>query len=150
MSFSPTIFNFWRTSLNMWINKQWLTYNGISYNCPQLGAQWKNLINLPQNWMIIINANGNLKGNANTYTTLPSMKFDISVQKIMKNCWIKARIENMFYSKEKGYSRYTNIYTSHYVNYYSPSFYMIFSYSFNPAKSKYKGQTAGQSEIDRL
>ncbi|MGP1467257.1 MAG: hypothetical protein ACTTJD_06595 [Porphyromonadaceae bacterium] len=56
----------------------------------------------------------------------------------------------MFNAKEKGFSQYAKTYTSHYVNFHQPTVCLTISYTFNPAKSKYKGQTPGQSEINRL
>ena len=66
----------------------------------------------------------------------------MAVQKNMKNWWIKLSALNMFNAKEKGYSKYAGIYTSHYVDYRQPTI--------NPAESKYKGKTAGQGELNRL
>ncbi|MCH3995525.1 MAG: outer membrane beta-barrel protein [Prevotella sp.] len=150
MSYSPTLFRIWKASWNIWMNKQWLTYDGLSYNRPQYGMQWKNLIILQKDWMIIVNANGNLKGNADTYMARPVMRIDMAVQKNMNNWRFKLGVSDIFNSKEKGYSQYVNAYTSHYVNSYSPTFYLTFSYSFNPAQSKYKGKAAGESEMKRL
>ena len=150
LSYSPTFFKIWKPSLNVWMYKQWLTYDGASYNRPHFGMQWKNMIKFPKNWTVIANLSGNLKGNSDTYMALPSLKFSMSVQKIMKKCWIRAGVTDLFNAKEKGYSQYANVYGSHRVNFFNPSFYVVFSYTFNPAKKRYKGNTAGQSEIDRL
>lgn len=150
LSYSPTFFKIWKPSLNVWMYKQWLTYEGESYNRPSFGMQWKNMVNFPKNWTVIANVSGHLKGHNDTYMAFPSLNFSMSVQKMIKNCWVRAGVTNLFNAKEKGSSQYANVYTSHYVNYFNPSFYVIFSYSFNPAKERYKGKTAGQSEIDRL
>ena len=150
LSYSPTFFNIWKPSWNLWANKQWLTYDGLSYNRPQFGLQWKNLFTLPKNWFVVLNANGHLRGNADTYMSLSSVKMDMTVQKNMKNWWIKFSVLNMFNAKEKGFSQYAKTYTSHYVNFHQPTVCLTISYTFNPAKSKYKGHTAGQSEINRL
>ena len=49
--------------------KQWLTYDGLSYNHPSYMIEWKNLITLPKDWKIIVNANGNklLKQNVRDF-----------------------------------------------------------------------------------
>lgn len=150
LSYAPTFFNIWKPSWNLWANKQWLTCHGLSYNRPQFGLQWKNLLTLPRNWFVLLNVNGNLRGNADTYMARSSVKMDMTVQKNMKNWWIKLSAFNVFNAKEKGFSQYGKIYTSHYVDYQQPTVCLTISYTLNPAKSKYKGQTAGQSEIDRL
>lgn len=150
LSYSPTFFGIWKPSWNIWMTKQWLTYNGMDYNRPQCGMQWKNMVTLPGDWTIVANADGNMRGNANTYMALSSMRVSVEVRKAMKNCWIKVGAMDIFNSKEKGYSQYANVYTSHYVNNYNPTFYVTISYSFNPSQSKYKGKAAGQSEINRL
>ncbi len=150
VAYSPTPFRIWKPSWNVWMNKQWLTYGGLSYNRPQYGLQWKNIITLPKEWAVIVNASGNLKGNANTYMAYASMRVDVALQKVMKSWWLRAGVTNVCNAKEKGYSQYANVFTSHYVNNYNPVFYLTFSYSFNPSKSKYKGKTAGQSELNRM
>lgn len=150
LSYSPTLFKIWRPSWNVWIFKQWLTYKGISYNRPQCGLQWQNLIVLPQNWYIMVNANGNLKGNADTYTSRPKLNVNLTVQKNMNNWWFRLMASNIFNAKEKGYSHYVDIYNSHYVDFRQPTISLTISYSFNTARSKYKGKTAGESELKRL
>ena len=150
ISYSPTLFRIWKPSWNIQMYKQWLTYDGLSYNHPSYMIEWKNLVTLPKNWMIIVNANGHLRGNADTYMARPMMRMNMAVQKKMNNCRLKFGVSDVFNSKEKGYSQYVNAYTSHYVNNYNPTFYLTFTYSFNPAQSKYKGKSAGQSEINRL
>ncbi len=150
ISYSPTLFRIWKPSWNIQMYKQWLTYDGLSYNHPSYMIEWKNLVTLPKNWMIIVNANGHLRGNADTYMARPSMRVNMAVQKNMNNWRMKFGVSNAFNSKEKGYSQYVNAYTSHYVNNYNPTFYLTLSYFFNPAQSKYKGKSAGQSEINRL
>ena len=150
LSYSPTFFRIWRPTFNAWLNKQWLTYDGVSYRRPVLGFQWKNMIVLPKDWLMIVNADGKLKGTSNTYTSRLAFTVGMYVQKNMQNCWIRAGVSDLFNTKEKGFSEFANVYTAHRVNYFNPSFHVTFSYSFNVAKSRYKGETAGQSEISRL
>lgn len=150
LSYSPTFFKIWRPSWNIWCFKQWLTYDGLSYDRPQPGLVWKNLLILPKSWYMMLNASGNLKGNADTYMSRPSLRLNIALQKNMKNWWFKLSAADVFNAKEKGYSQYAKAYTSHYVDYKHPTISLTVSYSFNPAKSKYKGKGAGSSEKNRL
>ena len=48
------------------------------------------------------------------------------------------------------FQQYNGVYTSHWVDNRQPSISLTISYSFNPAKSKYKGKTAGEDELRRL
>lgn len=150
LSYSPTFFKIWRPSWHVWIHKQWLSYNGMDYGHPQAGLQWKNLVVLPRQWYIVLNASGSLKGHSNTYMAHSSINVGMSIQKNMKNLWVKLAASNLFNAKEKGYSEYKGIYTSHWVDNRQPSISLTISYSFNPAKSKYKGKTAGEDELRRL
>lgn len=150
LSYSPTFFKIWRPSWHVWIHKQWLSYNGMEYGRPQAGLQWKNLVVLPRQWYIVLNASGNLKGHSNTYMAHSSINVGMSIQKNMKNLWVKLAASNLFNAKEKGYSEYNGVYTSHWVDNRQPSISLTISYSFNPAKSKYKGKTAGEDELRRL
>lgn len=52
--------------------------------------------------------------------------------------------------KRKATRGYKGIYTSHWVDNRQPNISLTISYSFNPAKSKYKGKTAGEDELRRL
>ena len=121
ISYSPTLFRIWKPSWNIQMYKQWLTYDGLSYNHPSYMIEWKNLITLPKDWKIIVNANGHLRGNADTYMARPMMRMNMAVQKQMNNCRLKFGVSDVFNSKEKGYSQYVNAYTSHYVNNYGSS-----------------------------
>ena len=122
----------------------------MDYGHPQAGLQWKNLVVLPRQWYIVLNASGSLKGHSNTYMAHSSINVGMSIQKNMKNLWVKLAASNLFNAKEKGYSEYKGIYTSHWVDNRQPNISLTISYSFNPAKSKYKGKTAGEDELRRL
>lgn len=150
LTYAPTFFRIWKPSWSVWANKQWLSYSGMDYKRPQFGLQWKNLLILPKQWFILVNASGNLKGNAGTYMAHAAVRLGITIQKDMKDWRFYVNASNLTNAKEKGYSTYPNIYTSHNVDYLQPTISLTVSYSFNPAKSKYKGQTAGQSERNRL
>ena len=76
---------------------------------------------LPKNWFIVLNTNGNRRGNVDTYMAQPTIRMDFAIQKNMKNWWIKLSALNIFNAKEKGYSRYAKIYTSHYVDNRQPT-----------------------------
>ena len=52
--------------------------------------------------------------------------------------------------QREGLLGYKGVYTSHWVDNRQPSISLTISYSFNPAKSKYKGKTAGEDELRRL
>ena len=65
--------------------------HGLSYNRPQFGLQWKNLLVLPKKWFVVVNVNGTLRGNSDTYMSQSSVRTDMAVQKNMKNWWINAK-----------------------------------------------------------
>ena len=98
----------------------------------------------------MLNTSGNLKGNADTYMSKPSLNVNIALQKSIKNWWFKLSAIDVFNAKEKGYAQYAKAYTSHYVDYKHPTISLTVSYSFNLATSKYKGKGAGNSEKNRL
>ena len=101
--------------------------------------------------MIVLNMNGNLKGNKDTYMAKASGSASAYVQKRFKNFWMRIGVSDIFNSRrDNGYSMYSKVYTTHRMNFHSRYAYVTLSYTFNPTKSRYKGKTAGQSEIDRL
>lgn len=150
INYSPTFFSIWKPSWNLWINKQWINYGGMSYNRPQIGLQWKNLITLPRQWYLTFNASGNLKGNADTYMANSRLQLNATVDKIYKNWHFKLYVSDIFNAKEKGYSQYQNLVTTHFVNYRQPVIGFSVYFSFNQSESKYKGKGAGSSELNRL
>ena len=150
ISYSPTFFKIWKPSWDLWMYKQWMSYRGENYSHPQIGLQWKNLITLPKNWVVTLNASGNLKGNADTYMAKATLRVNMTLQKSWKNFWARLSASNIFNSKEKGYSQFNGIYFLHEMDYRQPTINLTLSYSFNPAKSKYKGKSAGESELRRL
>lgn len=150
ITFSPTLFKIWKASLNIFLHKQWLRYEEVSYNKPVIGINWKNMITMPNNWTIIVNTSLNLKGNVDTYMANTNIMLNMYVQKKIGRWSITTGANNILNSKEKGYSNYTGLYTSHFVNSKAPTFYATLTYTFNPTRSRYKGKTAGKSEIDRM
>lgn len=150
ISYSPH-WKFWHPSFNISYYKQWLENKGIKYTHPQFVAVWKNMIALPKNWIIVLNMNGNLKGNNDTYMAKASVSANAYVQKSIKNFWVRVGVSDIFNShRDNGYSMYPNVYTTHRMDFHARYAYITISYTFNPVKSRYKGKTAGQSEIDRL
>lgn len=150
ITYSPH-WKFWHPSFNIMYYKQWLKNEGIGYTHPQFVAAWKNMFVLSKNWMIVLNMNGNLKGNKDTYMAKASGSASAYVQKRFKNFWMRIGVSDIFNSRrDNGYSMYSKVYTTHRMNFHSRYAYVTLSYTFNPTKSRYKGKTAGQSEIDRL
>ena len=150
ISYSPTFFKIWKPSWSLWMYKQWLSYGGMSYSRPQIGLQWKNHITLPKNWVVTLNAIGNLKGNSDTYMGKAFLRTNITLLKNWKNFRARLSASNIFNSKERGYTLCNGIYYLHEMDYHRPTISLTLSYSFNPAKSKYKGKSAGESELRRL
>ena len=150
ISYSPTFFKVWKPSWSLWMYKQWLSYGGRSYSRPQIGLQWKNHITLPKNWVVTLNAIGNLKGNSDTYMAKASLRVNMTLQKNWKNFWARITALNITNTKERGYTQCNGIYYLHEADFHQPTISLTLSYSFNPAKSKYKGKSAGESELRRL
>ena len=150
VTYSPTWFKIWYPSFNAWMYKQWLDYGGVSFNRPCLGISWKNMVRLPREWMVTINADGHLRGCNDTYMNHTAVSLGASVRKRIGGLYITMGASDIFNTKERGSSSYSNVWTGHYVNNHGPSFYLQVTYQFNFARSKYKGRTAGSDEINRL
>ena len=148
--YSPTV-GVWKPSWMAGVSGQRLKINDDDYNGIGLDYQWKNLISLPKNWII----NVNLMGYSAKTTVLrhfrPDFEAELSVRKTIGHWQLTAGLQDILNTTRESYwQKMSGIYFVKDDNYNQQGFYLRAVYTFNPAKSKYKGGEAGQSELNRL
>lgn len=147
---SPTI-GFWKPSLMAGLSGQTLQLYNENYNGVGFDYQWKNLLTLPNDWIINVNLTGNSAKTINHNCWRPNFETELSVRKDIGHWQLTLGLLDIFNTSRESFLRDVNgVRFDKHNNYNQQGFYLRAVYTFNPAKSKYKGGHAGQSERDRL
>lgn len=148
--YSPAI-GIWRPSFAVGLMGQVLHVSGISHSGIGLMYQWQNLITLPGNWMITCNLDGTSAFHYQNSYQYSNFNTDISVRKDIGAWQLMCGVNDLFNTSRSRWEREGNgVYFYKWLNVHDHGFYVRATYTFNPAKSKYKGGQAGQSEMNRL
>lgn len=148
--YSPTI-GIWKPSFMAGVEGQILSNDGSNYSGVGLNLQWKNIVSLPRQWTITFNINGNSAKWIHFMHMKPELSANISVKKSIGNWLLTAGANDIFNTLRERWTRDTyGVQFEKRLNNHEHGFYVRVQYSFNPAKSKYKGGQAGQSELNRL
>ena len=148
--YSPTI-GVWKPSWQIGTEGQVLHNDGQSYSGACLTYQWKNIWSLPQKWTITFNIDGRSAKYTQTIYEKPYFTASMSIRKDIGNWQLRAGMLDIFNTSRERWTLDT--YGTHFEKWNNPhnqSVYVRVAYTFNPAKSKYKGGSAGQSELNRL
>lgn len=150
-AYSPVI-GIWKPSFMAGISMQNMHYNGHSYNKPVFSYMWKNIINLPAQWMITFNLNGSSYGHSQFTAEHSSFNSDLSIKKrFKKSLDLYAGVSDLFNTYREQWSM--NIDDIRFSKWNNPDYrhvYLRIVLHLNKAKNKYKGGSAGQSERNRL
>lgn len=150
-SYSPVI-GIWKPSFVAGVSMQNMHYNGHSYNKPVFNYMWKNVINLPAQWMVTFNLNGASYGHSQFMAEHGSFNSDLSIRKGFKNSLeLYAGVSDLFNTYREQWSM--NIDDIRFSKWNNPDYrhiYLRMVLRLNKAKNKYKGGAAGQSERYRL
>ena len=150
VAYSPT-FGFWKPTLSINLAKQFLNYGGTQHNDPVFGYSWKNLFSLPHKWIITCSVEGESAGYSGTWYSMPMFDSNISVEKRIGNWRMSFSASDLFHTRyDDGVVRTNGVSNKHWGDLHRNTFSLTVTYTFNPAKSRYKGGSAGQSEINRL
>lgn len=151
-SWSPTI-GYWKPSFLVSFDKQYLDFRGIQYNQPVFSYSCKNVLTLPHKWQVVFNINGHTQGNGNTYTARAALIYstELYANKSIGNWTFRLGASDLLHTyKDDGYEWGDNIYYGHKADLFQQAIYVRATYRFNTAQSKYKGGTAGESEMSRF
>ncbi len=152
MSWSPT-FGCWKPSLSLSFEKQYLEFYGITYNQPVFSYSFKNVVTLPHDWQVVINAGGHSQGQSNIYTARAALLYssEVYASKKIGKWTLRVGAYDLFHtSNDDGYNRQGDIYQRHKADINQQCVYVRATYRFNAIQSKYKGGTAGESEMNRF
>ena len=149
--YSPKI-SFWRPTFTMGFDSQHLNYNEREYsNKPMMTVEWKNILTLPNKSWFVCNFNWHSSGRQDLMQVRSSWSLNSYIIKNWKNWRFQLGANDIFGTNKSQITFYDgDIVRKHYADSYDQSVYLNIRYNIKTYKSRYKGKTAGQSEIDRL
>ena len=143
----------WHPSLEINLSKDFFNYNGKSYNQPIFEIKFKNSMLLSNNFQIGADVNYNTSGHSEIDYMYDIFRMDVYFSKTFFNRKLRVNLQgNDIFSTDK-YKKSKEINgVSFYVcnDWNRRSVSLSVNYSFNTTKSKYKGENAVKSEMNRL
>lgn len=152
LSYTPTLFKIWKPNLSVDWCKNYLTYNGQTYNKPVWNFSLYNTLELPKSWVIGLDVDYNTSGNGQVSYYYSDTNVDLYCLKTMlkDKLSLKFMISNLFNSSRERWDKNSNGY---HLEKWNDSgrrtFSLIAIYKFNQSKNKYKGSVSSD-EIKRL
>ncbi len=144
----------WTPNVTFGMHKQWLQIDRTHYNRPIFSYFLDNVISLPGNFTVTLNASGQTKGDMHTNRFGSSwFTLDASVSKpMLKNSLqIKISATDILNTRNNDWSMNTcGILVEKRQSYDHRGISLTATYRFQPKKSKYKGEDAAKSEMNRL
>ena len=152
LSYAPVV-KFWKPNFTVGFDQQWLTLYGEKYNKPIFRYMLKNIFTPSKNWMMTFDVTGSTRGHTMTNEMRSQWGIDLSVRRyfMQKRLQIALAANDIFHTRNQSW--WMNVKD---VSLYKDSdadtrrLMLTVSYTFNPKKSKYKGEGAANDEMKRL
>ncbi len=146
-------FKWWKPSLELYFNKQWLNYKGKDYNEPMYSFRFNNRFFLPKEYILMVDMWGGTKGNSGEVVSGGNFVTDIRINKnFLKNQLnVNLTFRNIFKTSAQNMDAHignVDFYKWNGNDHYGVRLHV--SYNFNSASSKYKGKGAAEEERRRL
>lgn len=146
--------SFWTPSFTVGIYRQWLRLDATNHNHPIFSYYFDNTVSLPNNFLLTLNAHGRTKGDMHTNrfeNTWFSSDISISKSFFNKSLQIKMSATDIFNTSNSDWTMNTyGVFVNKQQSIDYREISLSATYRFNPKKSKYKGQNASDSEMERL
>ena len=149
-SYAPVI-SFWHPTLTLAGSFQNLKYAGMSYNRPVFNYSFKNLVTLWHRYYLTVNMSGNSAGHDGFMYRLSDFTSSSSLSRQVGGLLVQIAVEDIFHTDREAWNLDTNgVCSSKWRKSDSRCVLLTLQYSFNSARSKYRGTGAGNSEKNRL
>lgn len=152
LSYAPTV-SFWKPTFSTGLSGQKLEYEGLRYNAPMFDYSWRNMFQLPKNFLIVLNLSGKSYGSEDLSVVKPSFGMDLSVRKEFNKGRVRltlGAVDILNTQRERWKMLVGDRQLTKWNNMDSRSVYLNVVYRFNSTKSNYKGDSASESEMNRL
>ena len=144
----------WTPDVTLGMYRQWLELEGTKYNRPLFSYFFYNTFLLPSGWLITANMSGYSGGNMRTTHLVKSLfTMDASVGKTFfnKSLTVKLSATDIFNTANKDWTMNTfGVFVDKKQSNDNRGIALNIIYNFQPYKSKYKGETASEEELNRL
>lgn len=144
----------WTPNITLGLYKQWLDIDGTTYNRPIFSYYFNNTFALSEGWNLTINMSGQGPGDMHTNqfgTTWFTMDASIGKSFFNKSLTLKLSATDIFNTANNNWTMNTySVFVNKQQKYDRRGVSLNVIYQFNPRKSKYKGNSASESEMNRL
>lgn len=144
----------WTPNATIGVYRQWLDIAGTRYDKPIFSYYFDNTFALPHGWTITANISGRSQGDMHTNrfsTTWFTMDASIGKSFINKSLAVKLTATDIFNTANNDWSMNTyGIYVYKRQSYDHRGISLNITYNFQPRKSRYKGSSASEAEMNRL
>ena len=144
----------WTPDVTVGMYRQWLALDGTKYNRPLFSYFFYNTFSLPSGWLITANIRGYSGGDMRTTRFGRSLfTMDVSVGKTLcnKSLTVKMSATDIFNSSSNDWTMNTfGIFVDKKQNNDNRGISLNLIYTFQPYRSKYRGSSASETELNRL
>ena len=144
----------WTPNITIGMHKQWLELGNMDYNRPIFSYYFDNMISLPKGITVTLNASGQTKGDMHTNRigqTWLTLNASVSKSICHKAILAKLTATDLFNTSCNDWTMDTyGVHVNKQQTYDHRGISLSLTYRFQPRKSKYKGQTASEAEMNRL
>lgn len=150
--YSPTV-GCWHPAFGIEMSKQYLVYKGRSYNKPTFSYTFNNLVELPKAIRLSLNMRGSTKGESELSLYKPVFRADIRLSRLFLKDKLNVTLgaNDLFATDQERWSMFSgNVYNYKRNDGDNRCVYLQITYTFNPTRSKYKGEGVNNSEINRF
>ena len=144
----------WTPELTLGIYRQWLELDGTKYDRPIFSYFFYNTFCLPHGWLMTANVSGYTDGDMRTTRLVKSLfTLDASVGKTFfrKTLTVKLSATDIFNTANNDWTMNTfGIFVDKKQSNDNRGISLNIIYNFQPYKSRYKGSSASETELNRL
>lgn len=144
----------WMPNATLGVVKPWMKLGGDCYDQPQFIYSLQNTLSLPLGFTLTANVRGQSSGDVRTNHFAASwFVMDASVRKtfLNKSLVVKITATDIFNTRNNDWSMNTcGVYMYKHQRYDSRGIGISVQYKFRPKKSRYKGKSAAEAEMNRL
>jgi len=144
----------WTPNITVGMYRQWLSLGGTRYDKPIFSYYFDNSFSLPRDWTITANINGQTQGDMHTNrfgTTWFTMDMSVGKSFLNKALQMKFSATDIFNTAGNDWTMNTfGVCMVKHQSYDSRGIMLSLTYGFQPRKSRYKGNAASESEMNRL
>ena len=144
----------WTPNITIGLYRQWLDIDGSNYNRPILSYYFDNTFALPKGWNLTVNISGQSRGDMHTNQFgATAFTMDASIGKTLFDRYLTLKMSatDIFNTANNDWTMNTyGIFVNKQQKYDRRGLSLNVIYNFQPRKSKYKGRSASESEMNRL